>query len=166
MAKSQDPQEDFLKGGIPERSRASMIVKNQNKRADQKREAFSRCVETCKVEKEDVYGMWKVRQERARVSSLTIIPRESFYIDYGGICELLPAAFCSRAECRAIFDLLREGDETIDSRNLIMTFTNFVEGFGLEERCRVAFELFDVDHSGKFQFNMIFSLLILVLSSD
>merc|ERR1719401_2642444 len=85
---------------------------------------------------------------------------ESFDMGYLDICELLPAAFCSRADCRAIFDLLCDGDcETVDSRDLIMTFTNFVSGFNLEEKCNLAFEMFDVDRSGYLSIDEVISMM-------
>ena len=57
MAQSLDPAtEDFLKGGLPERSRESIVLQQKNEEAEKKREALSRCVQTCKLSKEDLYG--------------------------------------------------------------------------------------------------------------
>ena len=68
----------------------------------------------------------------------------------------MPSAFYSRADCSEIFELLRsEGEQTIDSRDLITTFCNFIPGFELEERCRLAFEMYDVDRSGYLSINEV-----------
>jgi len=148
MAESPDPaEEDFLQGGIPAHTSESIALQQRNEQAEKKREVFTRCVQTCRMEKEDVYGMLKMVKHKH--SSSRSLSHESFYVGYEDICELMPAAsLLSRSDCRTIFDLLRGGEETIDSRDLITTFTNFVAGFGLEERCKLAFDMYDVDHSG------------------
>ncbi|KAL7532809.1 hypothetical protein ACHAXR_004858 [Thalassiosira sp. AJA248-18] len=161
MAESPDPsKEDFLKGGVPARTSESTAAQQRKEQADKKREAFSSCVKTCKMDKEDIFGMWKFVRQRVRSLSSKNISHESFYIGYDGVCELMPTAFVSATECRVIFDLLRVGEQVIDSRDLILTFTNFVSGFGLEEKCKLAFEMFDVDHSGYLSLDEIEAMMI------
>ena len=153
MAQSPDPaKEDFLRGGKV--TRTSSVAGAQRKHVEiekRKRQLFSQCVDTCQMDKEDVYRMLKIAKENSS---------GSFDTGYLDICELLPSAFCSRADCRAIFDLLRDGDgESVDSRDLIMTFTNFVADFGLEEKCKLAFEMFDVDRSGYLSIDEVISMM-------
>ena len=164
MVESEDPaNEDFLSAASPTRSNESFYAQQRNEQAEKKREAFSRCVRTCKIDRDDVLGMWTLVRQRVRESTSPSksIPVECFYLGYEGILTLLPAAFCSAAEVRVLFDLLRNGDEQmIDSRALIMSFTNFVAGFGLEEKCRLAFEMFDVDRSGYLSLDEIEAMMI------
>ena len=158
MAESPDPaKEDFLSGGIPTRTSESIASQRRNEQAEKKREVFTRCVQTCKTDKDDVYCMLKTVKDKSSSRNLS---HESFHVGYEGICELMPAAFCSRSDCRAIFDLLRNGEQTIDSRDMIMTFTNFVTGFSLEERCKLAFDMFDVDHSGHLSIDEIEAMMM------
>ncbi|KAL9178968.1 hypothetical protein ACHAXT_011941 [Thalassiosira profunda] len=159
MAQSPDPaNEDFLKGGLPERSRESIALQQKNEDAEKKREALSRCVQTCKLSKEDLYGIWKMSRSRCS-GALT---NESFRVGYEGVRDLLPSAFCSTSECRAIFDLLKtesDGEQWIDSRDLIMAFSSFVADFGLEEKCQLAFAMFDIDRSGFLSVDEIESMM-------
>lgn len=156
MAQSPDPaNEDFLKDGkTTGRSRESIIIQRKKEQSDEKREAFSRCVRTCKMESDDIYAMWKVVRQRKDIS------RADFLIGYKGVCELMPANFYSAAECRVIHDLLRNGQEMLDSRDLILTFTNFVPGLVLEEKCKLAFEMFDVDRSGYLSIDEIEAMMM------
>lgn len=150
MAQSPDPaNDDFLKDGLTTRSRESIVMQRRNEEAERKRSALVAIVKTCRLDKEDVYEMWKSVREKSRAGSLKDVSEQSIRINLEGVQKLLPAAYCSAAECRSIFDLLRNDDEQwIDSRDLIMTLTSFVADFGLEERCRLAFAMFDVDRSG------------------
>ncbi|KAL7548756.1 hypothetical protein ACHAWF_012013 [Thalassiosira exigua] len=155
MAVSPDPaNEDFLQGGLTTQTGESIDQRRSNEQAEQKREAFSRCVETCRMNISDMFRMWSVLRQEDR--------DEGFRIGYDGVCKLVPAAFRSSAECRMMFELLRQsdGDQTIDGRDLIMTFTNFVTGLGLEERCRLAFEMFDVDRSGYLSLDEIEAMMM------
>lgn len=40
-----------------------------------------------------------------------------------------------------------------------MTFTNFVAGFGLEEKCKLAFDMFDVDRSGYLSLDEVIAMM-------
>lgn len=90
MADSPNPaEEDFLEGGIPAPASESIALQKRNEQAEKKREVFTRCVKTCRMEKEDVYGMLKTVKDK---SSSRHLSHESFYVDMEGVYEMMPAA--------------------------------------------------------------------------
>ena len=146
MVLSPDPaNEDFLQGGIPAQTNESTAVQHKNEQANQKREVFTRVVRTTKMDKEDVYRILKIIREK---TPLKDISNDSYHVNFDEWCQMMPAAIYFPGDRQLIFDLLRNGEQFVDSRDLIMHFTNFVNGFGLEERCQLAFEMYDVDRSG------------------
>ena len=144
MVECPDPaNEDFLEKKIysPERT-----MQQPNNKAEQKSETFIRTVSTAAMDKDDVFRILKAVREKSPTRHLS---QESYQLSYDDLCDILPNAFYSRSDLRQIFKLLQdENEDTIDCRDLIMTFTNFVPGFGIEERCQLAFEMYDVDRSG------------------
>ena len=149
MVESPDPSnDDFLEKKIHSPSKNdSALLKQQQ----QKREVFMRTVQTANMDKEDVYRMLKTIRDMS--PSSRNLSHEEYRLGYGDLCQLMPTVLgYSRSDCRQIFTMLCNSDEesdTIDSRNLIMTYTNFVPGFqSLEERCKLAFDMYDVDRSG------------------
>ena len=97
------------------------------------------------MDKDDVYRLLQTIRDKTSLKNLS---HESYYVGYEGLCELMPTVVYSPGDRRMIFDLLGNGEDMVDSRDLIMTFTNFVAGFELAERCKLAFEMYDVDRSG------------------
>lgn len=146
MVESPDPSnDDFLEKKIysPSKNDSALLKQQQHKR-----DVFMRTVQTANMDKEDVYRMLKTIRDMS--PSSRNLSHEEYQIGYADLCQLMPTVL----DCRQIFTLLSssdsgEGSETIDSRNLIMTYTNFVPGFqSLEERCKLAFDMYDVDRSG------------------
>ena len=143
MVECPDPaNENFLEKKIysPERT-----MQQRNNKAEQKRDAFVRTVSTASMDKDDVFRILKAVRDKSPSRHLS---QESYQLSYDDLCDILPNAFYSRSDLRQIFKLLQDEKDTIDCRDLIMTFTNFVPGFGMEERCELAFDMYDVDKSG------------------
>ena len=154
MVESPDPSnDDFLEKKIysPSKNDSALLKQQQ-----QKRDVFMRTVQTANMDKDDVYRMLKTIRDMS--PSSRNLSHEEYQIGYEDLCQLMPTVLgYSRSDCRQLFTLLcssssdsgEGGSDTIDSRNLIMTYTNFVPGFqSLEERCKLAFDMYDVDRSG------------------
>lgn len=162
MVESDDPaNENFLEGGLPARSSDSVASRRSiidTKRAEKKIQIFSRCIQTAKLENEDVTRMWGILRKRAHSSSKKV-GRENFMLDFDGFSELMPV-FSTTSEAHSIFDLLRESSQSqVDGRELIMCFSNFVD-FRSEEKCQLAFDMYDVDRSGFLSLDEIEALLM------
>jgi len=151
MVESPDPSnDDFLETKIHSPTKSGSVLKQQQQH---KRNVFMRTVQTANMDKEDVYRMLKTIRDMS--PSSRNLSHEEYQIGYEDLCQLMPSVLgYSRSDCRHLFTLLCNSDsdeesDTIDSRNLIMTYTNFVPGFqSLEERCKLAFDMYDVDRSG------------------
>jgi Ca2+-binding EF-hand superfamily protein len=154
MVECPDPaNEDFLEKQVysPVQTHESPAMKQRNKLAEIKREAFSRIVHTSRM---DMDFLLKAVRERSSAKKNTVA---QFTISYQELCDLLPTAL----GCREAFDLLRDGDcPTIDSRVLIMTFASFIPAFGLEEKCKLAFDMYDVDRTGYLSINEIEAMML------
>ena len=150
MVESPDPaNEDFLEKQIcpPMQTHESTATKQRNKLAEMKREAFSRIVHTSRL---DTEFLLKAVRERSSA-------RKKFAMTYQELCDLLPTAL----GCREAFDLLRDGDcPTIDSRVLIMTLANFIPSFGLEGKCKLAFDMYDVDRTGYLSIDEVEAIML------
>ena len=152
MALSEDPITDDIldkKMTSPdELSRSASIVQQQKRRT-----TFLRVVQTARIDKADVYQMMKAIRDQSSSRHLT---NQDYQLNNESICALMPAMYYSKSDCREIYDMLRnEEEETIDSRDLIMTFASFVTDFDLEEKCRLAFDMYDVDRSGYLSVNEV-----------
>ncbi|KAL3790345.1 hypothetical protein HJC23_002731 [Cyclotella cryptica] len=122
-----------------------------------KREVFARCIGTCNMDTVAVTRMWEVLRKKA-FSSPNNVSSSSFYLEYDGFCELMPV-FGTTSESHIIYDLIRNGASYVDGRELIMSFSNFV-GFSSEDKCRLAFDMYDVDRSGYLSLDEIESLMM------
>ncbi len=61
MAESPDPtNKDFLSGGIPYHASKSVALQTRNELANKKQVVFARCIQTCWMEKDDVYSMLRM----------------------------------------------------------------------------------------------------------
>mmetsp|Transcript_4158 Transcript_4158/g.10571 ORF Transcript_4158/g.10571 Transcript_4158/m.10571 type:complete len:211 (+) Transcript_4158:96-728(+) len=157
MAESPDPaKEDFLKGGIPVRTNETVDVQRRNEQAKQKREVFSRVVLTSKVGKDDVFRILNTIRDKSSSKDT----HASYHVGYEEFCDLMPTTIYSPGDRRMIFDLLQNEEQSVDSRDLIMHFTNFVYGFELEERCELAFEMYDIDRSGYLSIDEIEAMMM------
>ena len=134
MVECPDPaREDFLQGDIPARASEPTVSRQKNEQTEKKRKVFSRCIQTCKMKKDDVMRMWDILRQKACTSFAQ--SATSFYVEYDGFCELMPV-FGTTSESRCIFDLIRNGNSQVDGRELIMSFSNFVN-FSSEEKCKL-----------------------------
>ena len=155
MVESPDPaNEDFLVTRITstEKKHQSPAMKQRHELVERKRELFSRILHTSDMDMEFVHSMLTSFKGRSTV--------EEFAINYQELCELLPATLgYSPSDCNEVFNLLRDGDSlTIDGRDVIMTFVNLVD-FTLEDKCKIAFQLYDVDRSGYLSVNEIEAIM-------
>jgi Ca2+-binding EF-hand superfamily protein len=144
MVESPDPaNEDFLE----KRSRESPAMNQRNQLAERKQVVISRIVHTSGMDMDYVYLTLRTVKE---MSSVKKMAATKYDINYEELCDLLPTTLgYSRSDWREVFDLLRDGDSPkIDSRDLIMSFANFIPVFGLEEKCKLSFDMYDVDRSG------------------
>ena len=147
--------DDFLE----KRTRESPTMNQRNQLAERKHVVISRIVYTSGMDMDYVYLMLRTVKEK---SSAKKIPVTNYAINYQELCYLLPTTLgYSRSDCREVFDLLRDGDSPkIDSRDLIMSFTNFIPGFGLEEKCKLSFDMYDVDRSGFLSIHEIQAIML------
>jgi Ca2+-binding EF-hand superfamily protein len=160
MVESPDPANDvFLEKRIhsPVQTHESPAMEQRKRIAERKHRAISRI--TAEMDMDFVYLTLKTVKEN---SSATKIPVTNYAINYQELCDLLPTVLgYSRSDCREVFDLLHNGDSpTIDSRDLIMSFTNFIPAFGLEEKCKLAFDMYDVDRSGYISMHEIEAIMM------
>jgi Ca2+-binding EF-hand superfamily protein len=156
MVESPDPaNDDFLE----KRTRESSAMNQRIQLAERKHAAISRIVHTSGMDMDYVYLTLRTVKEK---SSAKKIPVTNYAIDYQELCFLLPTTLgYSRSDCREVFDLLRDGDSPkIDIRDLIMSFTNFIPTFGLEEKCKLSFGMYDVDRSGYLSIHEIEAILL------
>ena len=155
MVESPDPaNEDFLvkRNTSTEKNHQSPAMKQRHELVERKRELFSRILHTSDMDMEFVYSMLTSFKGKSTV--------EEFAINYQELCELLPATLgYSPSDCKEVFVLLRDGDSsTVDGRDVIMTFVNLVD-FTLEAKCKIAFQLYDVDRSGFLSGNEIEAIM-------
>ena len=69
------------------------------------------------------------------------------------------SVFSTTSESRLVYDLIRNGATYVDGREVIMSFANFVE-FSNEDKCRLAFDMYDDDRSGFLSVGEIESLMM------
>jgi len=147
MVESPDPaNDDFSYLYVPTRSERDQGNNNMQ-------EVFKKHVRAHSIAKADVLRAW----DALRRSALSSIRGSStrFDIGYEQVSELMPQ-FGDSAE---IFDLLRsDTDNAIDGRKLVMSFASVV-AFSSTEKCKLAFDMFDVDGSGYLSIDQIEVLL-------
>jgi Ca2+-binding EF-hand superfamily protein len=83
------------------------------------------------------------------------------YEDFGNI--IMPDASFSPDDCREMFNALQSSNDegqSIDCRSVIIALVNFVPDFSLEEKCRLAFKMYDIDFSGYATIDIIESVLM------
>ena len=155
MESPNPANEDFLEKKIPYPSKVSP---NKSLAVQRRRDVLSRAVEMSGMGKEDIIRMLDIFKKK---SSAMNSSQSNFDIDYQTTCKLIPPAHASSFDYHEVFNALAEnGGQTIDCRSLIMTFTNFVPGFSLEEKCELAFKMYDVMHSGYITIDNIESVLM------
>ncbi len=146
MVESEDPaKENFLEkvDSIKDSAVSQRRAEELNK-TSKKREVLARMAGTCNLVKEDVLRMWDVLRQRAFSSSTKVTPN-SFMLGYSEYMVIMPI-FDKTSEARCIFDMLKKGQH-VDGREVVMSFSNYVD-FSNEERCRLAFDMYDEDLSG------------------
>jgi len=160
MVESEDPanenfleNEDFncIKDSVVTQRRAEELEKTSKKR-----EVLSRIAGTCNLVKGDVTRMWDVLRQRA-FSSSSKVTHDSFKLGYNEFTEIMPA-FDNTSEARCIFDLFRNGKH-LDGREVVMSFSSFVDSRN-EERCRLAFDMYDEDRSGYLSMDEVEALMM------
>jgi Ca2+-binding EF-hand superfamily protein len=155
MAESDDPSKDLLGGEIASRvGDVSVVSQRRHEQAD--REVFSRCIRTCNIDQRSLMRMWDILRQRSYSLSKQV-SNESFCIEYDGFCELMPL-FGTTSESREIYNLIRNGGTHIDGRELIMSLCSFVD-FASEEKCKLAFDMYDDDRSGFLSIDDIESMM-------
>jgi len=116
-------------------------------------EAFCQYVKTHNIVKADVLLAWdSLRRSR---SALSLSSDLHFRMRRDQLSVVMP-----RLGDPVIADLLIiDSDEHIDGRVLLMCFSTVVDGFSSEEKCKLAFDMFDVDGAGYFSIDQIEALL-------
>lgn len=157
MVQSEDPsQEDFLSEQYNKQAIAVEARKKKTLTA-KKLEVFARVINAYNVDTIAVVRMWDILRSKA-FKDPTNVTSSSFYVDYEEFCQLMPV-MSTTSESHLMYDLIRNGESFVDGRELIMSFSNFV-GFTNEDKCRLAFELFDIDRSGFLSIDEIEALLV------
>ena len=162
MAEADDPSsEDFLtqqynKQALESPS-LSVEAKQRNDLTVTKMEVFHRCVRTCNIDTFAVARMWDILRAKAYADP-SAVNSSSFHVEYDGFCELMPV-FSTTSESHLIYDLIRNGASYVDGRELIMSFSNFV-GFSNEDKCRLAFDMYDDDRSGYLSLDEIEAMMM------
>mmetsp|Transcript_21507 Transcript_21507/g.43151 ORF Transcript_21507/g.43151 Transcript_21507/m.43151 type:complete len:693 (-) Transcript_21507:148-2226(-) len=147
MVESPDPaNDDFSYLYVP--TRAERDQGNNNMQ-----EVFRKHVQAHSITKADVLRAWDALRRSALSSRRGSSTR--FDIGYEQLSELMPQF----GESSEIFDLLRsDTDNAIDGRQLVMSFAS-VFAFSSTEKCKLAFDMFDVDGSGYLSIDQIEVLL-------
>ncbi|KAL3774462.1 hypothetical protein ACHAWO_007611 [Cyclotella atomus] len=150
MAVSDDPsRDDFLSEyqnkEVLESPTLSTDAQQRNDLSAKRMEVFARCIRACNIDTFAVARMWDILRGKA-YSDPSNVTASSFYVGYDGFCELMPG-FGTTSESHTLYDLIRNGASYVDGRELIMSFSNFV-GFTDEDKCRLAFDMYDIDRSG------------------
>lgn len=149
MVESPDPaSDDFSYLHVPTRGK-----KEQDNNDMQ--EVFDNYIQTHNTTKADVLRAWD--SLRISASSPTKGSSPSFHMGCNQLIELMPQL----GHSLELFDHLRSdtGNDVIDGRQLVMCFVSLV-GFSEEEKCKLAFDMFDVDRSGYLTIDQIEVLLI------
>jgi len=132
MVLSPDPaNDDFSYLHVPIRGSREQDSNNMQ-------EVFSTYIEAHNITKADVLRAWdSLRRSKGSNSS--------FHMGRNQLIELMPRL----GDSLEVFDHLRSDtdDDIIDGRQLVMCFVSLV-AFSAEEKCKLAFDMFDVDRSG------------------
>eukprot|EP00984_Skeletonema_dohrnii_P027347 scaffold16872_cov151-Skeletonema_dohrnii-CCMP3373.AAC.2 len=153
MVESPDPaNDDFSYLYVPTRS-------DRDQGNNIMQEVFRKHVRAHSITKADVLRAWDALRRSALSSRRGSSTR--FDIGYEQLSELMPQ-FGDSAE---VFGLLRsDTDNVIDGRQLVMSFAS-VAAFSSTEKCKLAFDMFDVDGSGYLSIDQIEVLLTCTHSS-
>lgn len=163
MVEADDPsQEDFLsqqynKQAIEPPS-LSVEAQQRNNLTAKKLEVFARCIRTCNIDTFAVARMWDILRSKAYADPTSKVNSSNFHVQYDGFCELMPV-FSSTSESHVIYDLLRGGASSVDGRELIMSFSGFVN-FTSEDKCRLVFDMYDDDRSGYLSLDEIEAIMM------
>lgn len=163
MAEADDPSsEDFLaqhynKQALEPPSLSSVEAKHINDLTGTKIEVFHRIVHTSNIDTFAVARMWEILRAKAYADHISV-SSSSFHVEYDGFCDLM-SVFSTTSESRLVYDLIRNGATYVDGREVIMSFANFVE-FSNEDKCRLAFDMYDDDRSGFLSVGEIESLMM------
>lgn len=147
MVESPDPaNDDFSYLYVPTR-----VERNQGNNRMQ--EVFIKYVQTHNITKADVLRAWDSLRRSALSSKRGSSTK--FCMGYDQLSGMMPQ-FRDLSE---VFDLLSSdvGSE-IDGRELLMCFASVIS-FTAEDKCKLAFDMFDVDGSGYFSVDQIEVLL-------
>ena len=143
MVESPDPAtDDFSYLYVPSRADADRDQDSNNMH-----EMFRNHVQAHNITKEDVLRAWDSLRRSA-----------SFHMGRNQVSKLLPQL--ELEDSSEVFDFLKSETDSsaVDGRQLIMSFVS-VLAFTAEEKCKLAFDMFDVDGSGYLSIDQIEVLL-------
>jgi Ca2+-binding EF-hand superfamily protein len=144
MVDSPDPaKDDFEYLYLPKRGRGSKDL-DINSMHNSMKEAFLRYIISHNITKADILRAWDSLRRSA-------LPSKSFRLGRDQMFEVM-----SKLADPDIVNLLSgDTDEAVDGRELIMCFSSLLGLFSTEEKCKLAFDMFDVDGSGYLSIDQI-----------
>lgn len=144
MVDSPDPaKDDFEYLYLPKRGRGSNDL-DINSMHNSMKEAFLRYIISHNITKADILRAWDSLRRSA-------LPSKSFRLGRDQMFEVM-----SKLADPDIVNLLSgDTDEAVDGRELIMCFSSLLGLFSTEEKCKLAFDMFDVDGSGYLSIDQI-----------
>ncbi len=147
MVDSPDPaKDDFEYLYLPKRGRGSNDA-DFNSMQNNMKEAFLRYILSHNITKADILRAWDSLRRSA-------LPSKSFRLGRDKMFEVM-----SKLADPDIVNLLSgDAEEAVDGRELIMCFSTLLD-FSTEEKCKLAFDMLDVDGTGYLTIDQIEEIL-------
>jgi len=164
MIESSDPATDDFQHSIEdsEFNVEDFEQKKEIERREIKRKVISDFVLSNKIRKEDIFLMRDHFLERVDSQKSLEGNDDSLHpwnIDFECLCKILPIE--ATGQTKKLFSLIAiNRSDVIDIRELILSLSNFIKPYSVEERCQVMFALFDLEKDGSLSLCEMESILI------